>query len=84
MKARRTHEPTPYSGGAIIYLATKTGAVFQRAGDALGWRAVIGGPIDVVHVEAWHDTLLAEPSVAVIASDLSRRLEALDAARLTI
>lgn len=78
-RSQQLYEPESFVGDMVLYRAVKTGALFHRAGPTLGWNKVVSGNIDVIHLNAWHDTLFQSPSLEPLAKDLSRRILQLDA-----
>lgn len=78
-RSQQLYEPDFFDGNVVLYRAVKTGALFHRAGPTLGWNKVVKGDIDVIHLDAWHDTLFQSPSIEILAKDLSRRIVELDA-----
>jgi acyl transferase domain-containing protein/thioesterase domain-containing protein/acyl carrier protein len=78
-RSQQRYEPDFFVGDIVLYRAIKTGALFHRAGPTLGWNKVVRGAIDVIHLDAWHDTLFQSPSLEPLATDLSRRINQLDA-----
>ncbi len=78
-RSQQLYEPASFTGDVVLYRAVKTGALFHRAGPTLGWNKVVSGNIDVIHLDAWHDTVFQSPSVEVLAKDLSQRIVRIDA-----
>ena len=77
-RSQQRYEPESFVGNIVLYRAIKTGALFHRAGPTLGWGKVVSGDIDVIHLDAWHDTLFQSPSLEPLAADLSQRIVELD------
>ncbi|MET0222478.1 MAG: SDR family NAD(P)-dependent oxidoreductase, partial [Tardiphaga sp.] len=77
-RSQQRYEPESYAGNIVVYRAIKTGALFHRAGPTLGWNKVVRGNIDVMHLNAWHDTLFQSPSLEPLSADLSQRIAQLD------
>jgi hypothetical protein len=44
----------------------------------LGWDKLVSGDIQIVEIEAWHESVFESPSIEVVASALNARLDALD------
>jgi thioesterase domain-containing protein len=62
-----SYEPRPYHGRVVIFRANK-----QPPGvipdPTLGWGALIGGELETYEIPAYHQTILWEPQVQVMAN----------------
>ncbi len=72
-KAIEAWAPRPYQGKVVVFRASKqmSGLVADKN---LGWQAVFNGNLEVREVPGHQQTLLLEPNVARLASDLSKYL----------
>ena len=68
-----TYRPAPYAGPVTIFYPLDDAFLDRPAAErnALGWRGVCTGPIDLIPVPGGHLSMLSEPHVAAIAAHLS-------------
>lgn len=78
LEAQGRYFPAPYDGDVLLFRAERTSAMFARSGEMLGWQGLITGKLEIVTLDAYHDTLLAEGSIEVVVEELRRRLAALN------
>jgi hypothetical protein len=74
-KALRKYVPRPYEGDVLLFRATKQlrGHVTD---DCLGWKQYFKSRLAVCDVAGHQENLMLEPNVRQLASELSRRLNA--------
>lgn len=82
LQAQGRYFPEPYDGDVLLFRAERTSAMFARSGEMLGWQGLITGKMDIVTLDAYHDTLLADGSIEVIVKELQQRLAALNAQKI--
>ncbi|MGE6708817.1 type I polyketide synthase [Hyphomonas sp. NPDC076881] len=82
LEAQGRYFPEPYDGNVLLFRAERTSAMFARSGERLGWQGLITGKLDIVTLDAYHDTLLADGSIGVIVEELQRRLAVLNARKI--
>jgi thioesterase domain-containing protein len=73
--AQSRYAPQPYPGSMLLFRASTAGWDFERAGQTLGWSELVRGGITVIPVNADHNNVFKPPAIAVIARELSARLE---------
>lgn len=79
LEAQGRYFPEPYDGDVLLFRAERTSAMFARSGEKLGWQGLITGKLEIVTLDAYHDTILGEASIDVVVEELQRRLKALNA-----
>ena len=75
-RAQDKYELKPYSGAATLFTASVRGHAFSHVDDDLGWASVDGLELEIVLIPGDHDTLVLEPNVNVLATQLQKRLTA--------
>ena len=72
-RAAETWTPRPYQGKVVVFRASKqmSGLVADKN---LGWQPILNGNLEVREVPGHQQTLLLEPNVARLASELSKYL----------
>jgi thioesterase domain-containing protein/acyl carrier protein len=78
VEAQTRYEAQPYDGDLLIFRATNATMPYLQAGPSLGWDKLVSGDIQIVEIEAWHESVFESPSIEVVASALNARLDALD------
>ncbi len=78
LEAQGRYFPEPYDGDVLLFRAERTSAMFARSGEMLGWQGLITGKLEIVTLDAYHDTILGEASIDVVVEELQRRLKALN------
>jgi thioesterase domain-containing protein len=73
-QAQLRYKPEPFDGDILLFRARHASLRFVSAGPTLGWSDVVGGKIDVVDIDAWHDTVFEPPAIDVLAQVLAQRL----------
>jgi amino acid adenylation domain-containing protein len=63
----------------LLFRATHARLSYVAAGAALGWDAVLKGPLEIAPIDADHFDMLEGPPVAKVAALLRQRLASLDA-----
>jgi amino acid adenylation domain-containing protein len=74
-KVAEQYVPRPYNGDVLLFRSSKQlhGLV---ADEYLGWKQTLRGKLDVCEIPGHQQNVLAEPRVALLAKELSRRLAA--------
>ncbi|NND71973.1 MAG: SDR family NAD(P)-dependent oxidoreductase [Rhodothermales bacterium] len=75
-RAQDRYELKPYEGSLTLFTASIRGHAFAHVDDYLGWNAIDGLNIDLVRIPGDHDTLVLEPNVNILSSQLQQRLQA--------
>lgn len=78
LEAQGRYHPAPYDGDVLLFRAERTSAMFARSGETLGWQELLTGKLEIVTLDAYHDTLLSDTSIHVVVDELTRRLTALN------
>ena len=78
LEAQSRYFPAPYDGDVLLFRAERTSAMFARSGPLLGWQGLLTGNLEIVTLDAYHDTLLADASIHVVVSELQKRLAELN------
>jgi thioesterase domain-containing protein len=71
--AGRRYVPMPYSGGAIIFRASRR-KPFLYEDEMLGWRQLVRGPLECFEIEGDHDSIFENPAVQLIAEKIDEKL----------
>jgi acyl transferase domain-containing protein/thioesterase domain-containing protein len=73
-QAQLKYKPQPFDGDILLFRAMHASLRFVSAGPTLGWSDVVSGKIDVVDIDAWHDTVFEPPAIDLLVQVLARRL----------
>jgi thioesterase domain-containing protein len=76
LRALMTQQPRRY-GGALTLIRADVRPLLHSFEPDLGWRAVVGGPVEIVRVAANHTTIVQPPHLAVVGRVIAERLERL-------
>jgi thioesterase domain-containing protein len=72
--AQLKYRAQPYDGDIVLFRAKRASFRYISAGEALGWDELVTGRVEVIAINAWHDTVFDAPSVDVVAAELAQRL----------
>jgi len=78
IEAQRRYRPPVYDGDVVLFRASRASAMFVRSGPILGWQGSLTGNVDVIPLDAYHDSLMHEPAINVVVEEVRRRLAALN------
>ncbi|MGA9533931.1 MAG: AMP-binding protein [Anaerolineales bacterium] len=75
-KSFQDYRPAEYCGRAAIFRASKQplGIVYDRQ---MGWGRFLRGEVTVVGIPGYHDSILFNPRISIMADELDRLLEEL-------
>lgn len=84
IEAQRRYRPPVYDGDVVLFRASQASAMFVRSGPMLGWQGILTGNVDVIPLEAYHDSLMREPAIDVVVQEIRQRLAVLNGQRTTV
>lgn len=68
------YHPAPYYGNVLLFRARMVAEVYDHVGPKLGWDDLIPN-LEIVEVPGGHDSLVLEPNVQVLITNLKRRIQ---------
>ena len=74
-KALRKFSPRPYGGDVLLFRASKQLAG-QKIDEALGWKGVLTGRIDVREIPGHQQNMMSPPNVVPLANEITTHLKA--------
>jgi thioesterase domain-containing protein/acyl carrier protein len=73
--AQANYKPKPYSGSVTLLVAKKMDPAFTWVGSDLGWAPYVAGGLEIHQIPGTHQTLVLEPSVQLLLTDLRAALD---------
>lgn len=74
------YHPAPYYGNVLLFRARMVAEVYDHVGPKLGWDDLIPN-MEIIEVPGGHDSLVLEPNVQVLITNLKRRIQQVAAER---
>ena len=71
-QALTRYKPKPYAGEITLFRAKKQG--LTNFNHTLGWEALVDGRVEVTVIPGTHESMLQEPNVQIIATELKKLL----------
>jgi acyl transferase domain-containing protein/thioesterase domain-containing protein/acyl carrier protein len=73
--ALRKYAPRTYAGKVTLFRAQDVGLMYEHVGPTRGWDAATLPNLDVIEIPGSHETLVYEPGVTVLATNLTNVLD---------